>query len=87
MYMYREQQVGGNCRIHALNAFFQKPQITEELFKKYAENFDELMNSLYHVQVKSIDFDLVNSDQNNVVCYILLLKVFLSKTTKSHVLA
>jgi hypothetical protein len=69
--MYREQQVGGNCRIHALNAYFQRPLITEDLFKKYIENFDSIMNILYHVKVNSLDFDLINSDQNNIICYIL----------------
>ncbi len=68
--MYREQQVGGNCRIHSLNAFFQEPRITESKFAEYSRLFEQYMYDLYNVRANPRDFDLVNSDQNNIVCYI-----------------
>lgn len=69
--LYRENQVSGNCRIHALNAFFQKNHITPESFAEYARQFDAYLKKTYNTIVSSMDFDLVNSDQNNIVCYIL----------------
>ncbi len=69
--LYRENQVGGNCRIHALNAFFQEPRITPQLFQKYIIEFDSYSRYYYNTIINSADFDLVNSDQNNIVCFIL----------------
>lgn len=68
--MYRESQVGGNCRIHSLNAFFQEPRITEAKFLEYSRIFENYMYEYYNVRSSPRDFDLINSDQNNIVCYI-----------------
>lgn len=69
--MYREDQVSGNCRIHALNAFFQSPRISESTFLEYISQFNEYSRRIYNMDANALEFDTVNSDQNNIVCYVV----------------
>ena len=68
---YWEKQQGGLCRMHALNAFFGEHKITSEMFEKYCDEYDKDIANRYNSNISSRDFDLVNSDQMNVVTWIL----------------
>ena len=50
--IYWERQRGNNCRIHSLNAFFGKNEISDENFKKLCDEYDNLIFGL-----KSIEMD------------------------------
>lgn len=50
--IYWERQRGNNCRIHSLNAFFGKNEISDEQFKKLCLDYDNLIFGL-----KSIEMD------------------------------
>jgi hypothetical protein len=68
---YWEQQVGGNCRTHALNAFYGRHEITPEMFAKYCQEYDAYMFRKFGTKGSAMDFDAVNNDQQSVVAYIL----------------
>jgi hypothetical protein len=69
--IFYETQSGGLCRMHSLNAFFEKVKITPSDFKKYVAKYDEYLSTRFNVTTSSAAFDLVNSDQTNLVAYIL----------------
>lgn len=68
--MYWERQVGGNCRIHALNAFYGAPRITVEKFRDYVEKYDRRMAAIFNTAISAADFDLMGSDRNNIVSFV-----------------
>ena len=72
--IFYEQQRGGLCRMHALNAFFGESLINEQTFQKYMTDFDGQMKAKFNETASCKDFDLVNSDQNNIISYILKKK-------------
>lgn len=74
MQPYWEPQEGGLCRMHALNAFFGKREIDPEQFKAYCSEYDEYATNRYKTNVSSSDFDVINSDQMNVISWILKKK-------------
>ena len=69
--IYYENQRGGLCRMHSLNAFFGKPKINPGEFKKLMDDFDKQMKAKYKQDISCKDFDMVNSDQNNIVSHVL----------------
>jgi len=72
--IYYEQQRGGLCRLHALNAFFGEAALDAKQFQKYMSDFDEQMKTKYKESISCKQFDLVNSDQNNIISHILKKK-------------
>lgn len=46
MVIYCEKQVGNNCRIHSLNAFFGGQKIDRSLFDTHCEEYDKLIFGL-----------------------------------------
>ena len=69
--IYWERQVGGNCRIHSLNSFFGLKKYSEFEFNKYCKKYDNINLSLYNTIISCKQFDLVNSNQQNIISYIL----------------
>ena len=69
--IFYEPQRGGLCRLHALNAFFGEPRISEEEFRKYSGEMDEYIKQKYHGESQTLDFDSVSSDHNILVTFIL----------------
>jgi hypothetical protein len=69
--IYWQQQSGGLCRMHSLNAYFGKEQISIQQFKKFRSEYDEEYRKKFNLTLSSASFDVVMSDQNNVVSYIL----------------
>ena len=70
MSLFVEQQNGGLCRMHALNAFFGYAKINSNLFDKYCNEFDK-ENKKYNLTTSCKEFDLINSNQSNIISYIL----------------
>ena len=50
--MYWERQRGDLCRLHSLNAFFGRNEISEEQFRKYCDEYDKIVPGL---ETKSMD--------------------------------
>ena len=69
---YRESQIGDLCRMHALNAFFQKPQISQSAFAQYVRDYSQYWKVRGFEGVTS-GFDTAELDQSNLVMYILKL--------------
>lgn len=69
--IFYENQQGGKCRLHVMNAFCGRPTLTAEHYQEYMEAFDEQMSRRYGEKTSCADFDLVHSDQNNLISYIL----------------
>jgi len=49
--IYWERQVGDNCRIHSLNAFFGEGKISVELFTKYCKEYDSIVPGLESIKM------------------------------------
>lgn len=49
--IYWERQVGNNCRIHSLNAFFGKNKIAESDFKKFCLEYDTIIPGLESIKM------------------------------------
>jgi hypothetical protein len=49
--IYWESQVGNNCRIHSLNAFFGEKKITEEQFTELCKEYDLLVPGLESIKM------------------------------------
>ena len=56
--------------MHAINAFFGRPQISEIEFNRYAAEMDQA-KAKYHEESNCLEFDSVSSDHNMLVTYIL----------------
>jgi hypothetical protein len=69
--IFYENQSGGLCRMHALNAFFGYSKITENDFQRWVVIYDNYLKERFNVGTSSAAFDLMNSDQTNLVSFIL----------------
>jgi hypothetical protein len=69
--IYWERQRGGLCRLHSINAYFGKPVYSTDDFWNAADEFDALQQNRFNTTTSCRQFDLVNSDQRNLVSYIL----------------
>jgi hypothetical protein len=69
--IYWESQVNGLCRLHSINTFFKYKKYTSGEFIKFCNEYDEEKNKLYNMEMSCKSFDLVNSDQQNIISYII----------------
>lgn len=69
--IYWERQRGGLCRLHSINAYFGKPTCSDDAFYKAANEFDNIQKTQFGTTISCRTFDLINSDQRNLVSYIL----------------
>lgn len=69
--IFYENQSGGRCRMHAINAFCGRSALNVDHYDAYMKSFDEQMTKRYGEKTSCADFDLVHSDQNNLVSFIL----------------
>lgn len=69
--IYWERQRGGLCRLHSINAYFGKPVYSTDDFWNAADEFDKIQNDRFATTTSCRKFDLVNSDQRNLISYIL----------------
>jgi hypothetical protein len=71
MEIYWEQQRGGLCRLHSINAYFGKQEFNEKEFNEHADEFDSIQYDKFGENISCKTFDIVNSDQCNLVTHIL----------------
>ena len=69
--IYYEKQLGGLCRMHSLNAFFGKAKISPSTFQDWIRLYDLYLKKRFNVNTSSASYDLVNSDQTNLVSFVL----------------
>lgn len=69
--VYWEQQRGGLCRLHALNAFFGFKKLDDTDFYNFSKEFDKRQLYLFRQTCSAQNYDVVGSDQMNLVSYIL----------------
>lgn len=69
--IYYQRQSGGLCRLHSLNAYFGKEQISIPQFEIYKKEYDVYYKQKFNIESSCSNFDIVNSDQTNIVSYIL----------------
>lgn len=71
--IYWQQQSGGLCRMHSLNAYFGKEMISLHDFNKFQMAYDAEYRSKFNLTADTSckNFDIVMSDQNNIITYIL----------------
>ena len=69
--IYFETQKGGLCRMHSLNAYFGRGKIDEQQFNKFIHEYDQEYTKKYNITTSCRSFDIISSDQNNIVSYIL----------------
>jgi hypothetical protein len=69
--IFYENQSGGLCRMHSLNAFFGYSKITINDFKQWINIYDTYLKERFNIGTSSAVFDLINSDQTNLVSFIL----------------
>lgn len=69
--IYYESQRGGLCRLHSINQYFGLPKISDENFYLHMQNYDDEYKTLYNLDTSCKSWDIVSSDQKNIVSYIL----------------
>lgn len=69
--IFYETQTGGLCRKHSLNAFFGFSKITTNDFNKWIKLYNNYTKNRFCINTSSSDFDIINSDQTNLVSFIL----------------
>lgn len=69
--IFYEKQSGGLCRMHALNAFFGYGKITPPSFQEWVITYDKYIKKRFNTTTSGGLFDLINSDQTNLVSFIL----------------
>ena len=69
--IYYESQDGILCRKHAINAYFGYEKITVPEFYVFQDNYDSIYKKKFNIDTSCKDFDVVSSDQKNLVSYIL----------------
>jgi hypothetical protein len=69
--IYYEKQTNGLCRKHSLNAYFGYAKISEPEFAKYQQEYDIEYAKKFNFTSTCSSFDIVASDQKNIVSYIL----------------
>lgn len=69
--MYYENQSGGLCRLHSINAYFGEAKINETQFNAYMAEYDAEYKIKFNFESSCKNFDIVSSDQKNIVGYIM----------------
>jgi hypothetical protein len=69
--IFYEAQCGGLCRMHSLNGYFGESKITPEEFQTYINSYDDEYKEKYNFVSSCGSFDIVASDQKNIVNFIL----------------
>jgi hypothetical protein len=69
--IFYEAQYEGLCRMHSLNGYFGESKITPEEFQTYINSYDNEYREKYNFDSSSGSFDIVASDQKNIVNFIL----------------
>lgn len=69
--IYYETQRGGLCRLHSINHYFGKQYITDAEFAKHIEDYDKEYKEKYHHEASCKNWDVVSSNQKNIVSHIL----------------
>lgn len=63
--IYWERQVGNNCRIHSLNAFFERNMIIEDNFINLCKEYDELVPGLESIKMDGF------AESRSIISYII----------------
>lgn len=69
--IYFQTQSGGLCRLHSLNGYFGKEKISIAEFNKLQNEYDNEYKKKFNFDSTCKNFDIVASDQKNIVNYIL----------------
>jgi hypothetical protein len=69
--IYYEPQSGGLCRKHSLNGYFGYAKISTVDFTKYQKQYDIEYKQKFNFESDCSTFDIIASDQKNIVSYIL----------------
>ena len=69
--IYFQVQCGGLCRLHSLNGYFGKEKISIAEFNKLQKDYDDEYKKKFNFESTCKNFDIVASDQKNIVNYIL----------------
>ena len=65
--MYFERQVGGNCRIHAVNSLLGEPAVSStQTFNRHAEEFGELIE--HYVSDHPQNNNIMDHIQHDYIC-------------------
>jgi hypothetical protein len=65
--VYWEQQQGGLCRMHSINAYYGRAVLSEPTFNSQCQEFDVMYPSLQ----TCTRWDAVSGNQENIISYIL----------------
>jgi hypothetical protein len=71
MDIFYEKQSGGLCRMHSLNGYFGMSKIAPYQFQLYIDDYDKEYKEKYNFDSSCVLFDIVASDQKNIVNFIL----------------
>lgn len=69
--IFYENQCGGLCRLHSLNAFFEGSKLSQDDFQRYISIYDQYIKTRFNIETSSASFDLISSDQTTLVSFIL----------------
>lgn len=69
--IFYETQSGGLCRMHSINGYFGTHKISQSQFQEYIKKYDIEYKKKYNFDSSCLSFDLIASDQKNIVNFIL----------------
>jgi hypothetical protein len=69
--IYYQSQSGGLCRLHSLNGYFGCEKISLQQFNIIQKKYDDEYKIKFNVESTCKNFDIVASDQKNIINYFL----------------
>ena len=72
--IYYQRQVGGNCRLHALNGYFGKETISLAQWQKLMGEYDMILAERYNSKTSCKDYDLISAGGQTIISWVLLMR-------------
>ena len=77
--VYYQPQVGGLCRLHAINGYYQKDTISESEWHKLEDEYDKFQLTVYNCSESCRNFDIPTANGMGMVTWTLAQRGCCSK--------
>lgn len=69
--IFFQKQVGGNCRLHALNGYFGCVKIDDNHWSNLMNEYDTMVNTRYNITTSCRNYDLICSGGQTIISWVL----------------
>lgn len=70
--IYYQRQNGGNCRLHALNGYYGREEITVGMWDDLMNQYDDVVAKLYNTRTSCKQFDLIGAGGQTMMGWVLM---------------